>query len=299
LSGGVGGARLCHGLSRALDPERLTLIVNTGDDLVHWGLFVSPDLDTVMYTLADLGDVARGWGLANETFSALEMMRGYGAEAWFALGDRDLATHLSRSQWLREGQTLTEVTARLCRSLGVRVRILPMSDQPCATMIETPIGVQSFQRWLVEHRAQHDALRVFAREPAQASSEVLRALDAADLVVLGPSNPYVSIDPILALPGVRERVAKKPVVAVSPIVHGAAVKGPLARMLRTLDDSEATPAAIVKHYAGLVRGFVVERGDAAAAAAPGVRVLETETVMHTREHSLALAREVLRFAETL
>ncbi len=305
LSGGVGGARLCHGLARALPPEQLTLIVNTGDDFRHWGLYISPDVDTVMYTLADLADVARGWGLAEESFTTLEMVTRYGGETWFQLGDRDLATHVLRSQWLQEGQTLTAITGRLCGSLGVGATILPMSDAPCPTMIETVTGTLSFQRWLVQERAAHDVLRVFSNGDARASDQVLRAIEAADLVVFGPSNPYVSVDPILALPGVRERIARKPVVAVSPIVHGAAIKGPLARMLQTIGKTEPTPGAIAEHYAGLLTGLVVEHGDDASLPAlmthdgHALRVLASSTIMQTREQSLLLAREVLQFAENL
>jgi LPPG:FO 2-phospho-L-lactate transferase len=297
LSGGVGGARLAHGLARALDPERLTLVINTGDDFTHWGLSISPDLDTVMYTLADLGDVARGWGLASESFAALSMVERYGGETWFQLGDRDLGTHLMRSQWLREGKSLTEITAKLCQGLGVRARLLPMSDEPCETMIDTDQGTLTFQHWLVKERAVPDVRRVWFRGRARPTLAVLEAIEAADLVVLGPSNPYVSVDPILALPAVYERVRAKPVLAVSPIVHGQAVKGPLVRMLQTLARSDASPAALVAHYGGLLRGLVVERGD--EAGVQGLPVLGTDTVMQTREQSLVLARDVLRFGQQL
>ncbi|HEX7476816.1 MAG TPA: 2-phospho-L-lactate transferase [Polyangiales bacterium] len=297
LSGGVGGARLAHGLARALDPERLTLIVNTGDDFTHWGLSVSPDLDTVMYTLADLGDVARGWGLATESFAALSIVERYGGETWFQLGDRDLGTHLMRSQWLREGKSLTEITATLCKGLGVRARLLPMSDETSETMIDTDQGTLTFQHWLVRARAAPDVRRVWFRGRARPTLAMLQAIEEADLLILGPSNPYVSIDPIFALPGVFERVRQKPVVAVSPIVHGQAVKGPLVRMLHTLARAEPSPFAIAAHYAGLLRGLVVERGD--EASVQGVRVLGTATVMNTRERSLELAKQVLGFAEGL
>jgi LPPG:FO 2-phospho-L-lactate transferase len=300
LSGGVGGARLAHGLSRALAAESLTLAVNTGDDLWHWGVRICPDLDTVMYTLADLAAVERGWGLAEETFSALSFVEKYGGETWFQLGDRDLAAHLMRSEWLRSGARLTEVTARLCRGLGVAHAIVPMTDEPCETMIDTAKGTLTFQRWLVQERAQLDATRVwFRREHAAsetpASPALLAALDAAQLVVIGPSNPYVSIDPILQCTGVRERVARLPVIAVSPIVHGRAVKGPLARMLETLSRAEATPAAIAAHYGHLLAGFVGEAGDELPSAQLPCHA--AKTVMATRADSLRLAREVLSFAE--
>jgi LPPG:FO 2-phospho-L-lactate transferase len=300
LSGGVGGARLAHGLSRALGADALTLAVNTGDDLWHWGVRICPDLDTVMYTLADLAAVERGWGLEGETFAALSFVERYGGETWFQLGDRDLGTHLIRSQWLREGVRLSEITARLCRGLGVEHAIVPMSDLPCETMIDTAQGTLTFQRWLVQNRAQLDAERVWFRRDGDAtetpgSPELLAALDLAELVVIGPSNPYVSIDPILQCTGVRERVGRLPVIAVSPIVHGRAVKGPLARMLQTLSGAEATPAAIADHYGELLAGFVGEEGE----ALPEARFpcLGTHTVMATRSDSLRLARAVLGFAE--
>jgi LPPG:FO 2-phospho-L-lactate transferase len=250
---------------------------------VHWGLQVSPDLDTMLYTLADVADVERGWGLAGETFEALSWVKRYGGDAWFALGDRDLATHLMRSEWLRAGQTLTQVTARLCQALGVRATLLPMSDTPCATMIDTDLGTLGFQQWLVGERALPAVRRVWFRGDAQASAAVLDALSDASLVVIGPSNPYVSIDPILSLPSVRERLEQRPVIAVSPVVHGRAVKGPLAGMLETLAHAPPSAAAVAQHYGALLGGYVVERGDEAAIT--GLTVLATDTVMHTRADS--------------
>jgi len=296
LSGGVGGARLAHGLYHALDPEALCCVVNTGDDLVHWGLHVSPDLDTMLYTLADVADVERGWGLAGETFEALAWVKRYGGEAWFALGDRDLATHLMRSQWLRAGDSLTRVTERLRTALGVRTPILPMSDDACETMIDTAQGSLSFQHWLVGERGLPAVQRVWFRGSPRATPELERALDAASLVVIGPSNPYVSIDPILSLPGVRERLQVKPVLAVSPIVHGRAVKGPLAGMLETLGRMPPSAASVAEHYAGLLRGYVVERGDEAGLSMP---VLATDTIMETRAQSRSLAERILAFAREL
>jgi len=301
LSGGVGGARFAHGLAHVLAPERLTLIVNTGDDFVHWGLSIAPDLDTVMYTLANLADVARGWGLAQETFETLAAVTRYGGETWFQLGDRDLATHLMRSQWLRQGESLTAVTARLCRTLGVQATVLPMSDQPCQTMIDTQsAGTLMFQHWLVQQRAQPAVRRVWFRSEGgetRASSAVLAALEAAEFAILGPSNPYVSIDPILALPGVRERLAALPVIAISPIVHGQAIKGPLASMLQTLAGVEPSARSIVQHYAPLLAAMVVEHGDQIGISE--LPVLATATVMHTRQNSCTLAQQVLQFAGEL
>ena len=289
LSGGVGGARLLRGLARVLPAGALATIVNTGDDFQHWGLHISPDVDTVMYTLAGLSHEQRGWGLATETFIALEAMRAYGEDGWFALGDRDLATHLARSLGLARGESLTEVTARLCSSLGVAARVLPMSDGRRATMIDTQEhGTLTFQTWFVRHRAAPAVERVWFDGDAGTTRAVLEALAAADLVVVGPSNPYVSVDPILALPGVREAVFARPVVAVSPIVGGQAVKGPLAAMIPQLAHVPPSAAAIAAHYPGL-RGIVVERGD----AVPGVTTWEADTVMRSVADSERLARTVL------
>jgi LPPG:FO 2-phospho-L-lactate transferase len=297
LSGGVGGARFAHGLAQALDAQRLTLIVNTGDDLVHWGLYVCPDLDTVMYTLAGRADEARGWGLRAETFGVLDAMRTFGAPDWFALGDRDLATHLVRSEALARGLSLSEITRQLCVALGVDVRVLPMCDGPRRTLIESyEHGQLAFQEWLVKLRAPRvKAVHFEGRD--QAAESALEALDAADLILIGPSNPYVSIDPILSLAGVRERLAGKVVVALSPIVHGRAVKGPLADMLRTLAGREPGAGAIADHYGELLSGLVVERGDEASIRR--LPVLGTETVMGGSADRARLAREVLQFAEGL
>lgn len=295
LSGGVGGARLLDGLARALPAGSLTAIVNTGDDFVHLGLNVSPDLDTVMYTLAGLADEERGWGLAGETFAGLGMVKRYGGPDWFGLGDMDLATHLLRTEALRAGQPLSTITARLCTALGIAHPVLPMSDAPLATMIDTVAdGTLPFQQWFVRRRAQ-PAVRAVRFEGARtAAPGVVPAIDECDVVVVGPSNPYVSIDPILCLDGVREALSRKPVVALSPIVGGAAIKGPLATMIQELTGEPASAGAVARHYRGLLRAMVVERGDEGTVASMPVR--GTSTVMRTRDDRLRLAREVLAFA---
>ena len=294
LSGGVGGARLLHGLAGVLPSGSLTAIVNTGDDFVHLGMYVSPDLDTVMYTLAGLAHEERGWGLAEETFAGLAMVKRYGGPDWFGLGDRDLATHLLRSEALRAGEPLSAITARLCRALKIEHPILPMSDAPVRTMIETTDeGTMPFQQWFVRRRAEPPVRAVHfegGRTPARGAVE---AIDACDVVVVGPSNPYVSIDPILCLDGMRETIARKPVVALSPIVGGAAIKGPLASMIRELTGEAASAGAVARHYRGLLRAIVVERGDEATVAA--IPVLGSSTVMRSRDDRLRLAREVLAF----
>jgi LPPG:FO 2-phospho-L-lactate transferase len=295
LSGGVGGARLLDGLARALPEGELTCIVNTGDDFEHLGLHVSPDLDTVMYTLSGLADEERGWGLAGETFSALSMVERYGGASWFALGDRDLATHIVRTEALRRGEPLSSVTARLTRAVGIPHPILPMADERVSTLLDTvDHGTLPFQTWFVKHRAP--AVRAVRFEGSRSPAPgVIQAIAAADVVVLGPSNPYVSIDPILSLDGVRAALAAKGLVMVSPIVGGRAVKGPLAAMLGELGGEEPSAAAVVRHYRGLVRAAVVETGDEGALS--GIPVLATSTVMRSRDDRLRLAREVISFAE--
>jgi LPPG:FO 2-phospho-L-lactate transferase len=235
LSGGVGGARLLDGLARALPAGSMTAIVNTGDDFVHLGMHVSPDLDTVMYTLAGLAHEERGWGLAEETFAGLSMVKRYGAPDWFALGDRDLATHLLRSEALRAGESLSAITLRLCRALGIEHPILPMSDEAVRTLIDTTDeGTLPFQHWFVRRRAEPNVRAVRFDGGRRPAPGVIDAIEDCDVVIFGPSNQYVSIDPILCLDGVRDAIAQKPVVALSPIVGGAAIKGPLATMMRDL-----------------------------------------------------------------
>ena len=312
LSGGVGGARLLDGLNQALPPGALTAIVNTGDDFTHWGLHIAPDLDTVMYTLSGLAHEERGWGLFEESFATLAMMRRYGGDDWFALGDRDLATHLLRSQGLARGESLSAVTERMCRALGIAARVLPMTDGPCRTMIDLIPGdwlpeaergrgeaaiTRSFQDWFVRLRAQPAVRRVWFDGSPAPTQAVLSALASADLVVIGPSNPYVSIDPILSLAGVRAALHGRRVVALSPIVGGQAIKGPLATMIPQLTGAPPSATAVAAHYAGMLSAIVVERGDEAAVT--GLPVLATSTVMRDRADRLRLARELLQFAESL
>ncbi|MGA3122349.1 MAG: 2-phospho-L-lactate transferase [Polyangiaceae bacterium] len=298
LSGGVGGARLLDGMARALPPGSMTAIVNTGDDFVHWGLHVSPDLDTVMYTLAGLANEERGWGLAEETFAALAMVKRYGGPDWFALGDRDLATHLLRSEALRAGESLSAITQRLRQALSIPHPILPMSDEPVRTMIETAReGTLPFQDWFVRKRAEPAVRAVHYEGGRTPAPGILEAIDASDVVVFGPSNQYVSVDPILCLDGVRDAIARKPVVALSPIVGGAAIKGPLATMIRDLTGQAASAGAVARHYGGLIRAMVVESGDETTVAA--IPVLGTSIIMRSREDRLRLAREILAFCAEL
>jgi LPPG:FO 2-phospho-L-lactate transferase len=296
LSGGVGGARLLDGLARALPAESLTAIVNVGDDFEHLGLYICPDLDTVLYTLSGMADAKRGWGLLDESFRALELARRYGGEDWFQLGDMDLGTHIMRTHLMRQGQSLTQVTQRFARALGVGCNVLPMSDEPLRTLIETAHeGTLSFQDWLVRRRGAPEVAGVRFHGSAHATPEVLAAVDAAELVVIGPSNPYVSIDPILSLPGLQHALVQRIVVAVSPIVGGRAVKGPLAGMIPTLAGRTASAGAVAAHYAPFLTGMVVERGD--EASVQRAAVLGTATVMRDADDRLSLARAVIAFAD--
>lgn len=296
LSGGVGGARMVDGLAAVLPPADVTVIVNTGDDFTHWGLHISPDIDTVMYTLAGLAHPKRGWGLAEESFETLAMMKRLGGDDWFQLGDRDLATHIQRSDGLRQGRTLSEVTAELCASLGVQPRLLPMCDAPRPTTIVTQDGrALPFQDWLVGERGAPLVAAIRSTGTIEPAPGVLDAIAEADLVVLCPSNPFVSLDPILGLAWVRDRVATRPVVGVSPIVGGRAVKGPLAEMVPALLGEPASAAFIARYYDDVLDGLVVESGDEGHIALP---TLATATVMGDRADRARLARELLEFAET-
>ena len=297
LAGGVGGARLIDGLDRALPPGSLTAIVNTGDDFQHWGLHISPDLDTVMYTLAGLSPEARGWGIDGDTFHVLAEAKRRGVDDWFQLGDRDLVTHLSRAGALARGDSLTRVTADLCKALGVERSILPMSDAPRPTTIVIRSGEELvFQEWLVKARAAPAVREVRHDGTDQPTQAVLDALKAADLIVICPSNPYVSIDPILTLGGVSDAVRSTTTVGVSPILGGKAVKGPLATMISQIDGLAPSAEAIAMHYEGLLDGYAVHRGDGFAAPFP---ILETNILIQCREDRVVLARELIEFSRSL
>lgn len=311
LAGGVGGAKLAFGLDRALGAVRpgLTVVVNTGDDLEVHGLHVSPDVDTVMYTLAGVADRERGWGLADETWRAMTMLERYGGETWFRLGDRDLATHIRRTARLAEGAFPSQITAELASALGVGAALLPMSDDSVRTRLHTSSGWLDFQEWFVRRRQadQVTEIRFEGVEASHPAPGVLEAITAAGLVVLCPSNPYVSIAPILAVPGIRETVvaAGAAVVAVTPIVAGRALRGPADRMLEWLG-SEATSAGVAQLYAerypGLLDGFVIDRRDAALEpriAALGLKVLVADTVMESDSDRIGLARAVLDWGASL
>jgi LPPG:FO 2-phospho-L-lactate transferase len=301
LAGGVGGAKLASGLQDVLPQGDLSVVVNTADDFDLWGLHICPDLDTVMYTLAGISNPETGWGTVNETFETLNMLERYGEETWFKLGDRDLATHILRTARMRSGQTLTEVTAGLCVALGVESAVIPMSDDPVSTVLETPEGRLEFQEYFVRRGQRDEVLGIEFRgiQDAGPTERVLAAISGADAIVFCPSNPVVSVGPILALPGMTEALASSsaPKVAVSPIVGGRALKGPADRMLASLGH-EVSATGVARMYAGLVDGMVVDRVDQSERAgieALGMRVLVTESVMRDAEDRARLASETLEF----
>jgi LPPG:FO 2-phospho-L-lactate transferase len=302
LAGGVGGAKLAQGLYRALPPDTLTVIGNTADDFEHFGLRISPDLDTVLYTLAGLADPATGWGIAGDTHQTFELLARYGGATWFSLGDRDFATHIRRSELLRAGWTLTAVTAELTRRLGVRAALLPMCDEPVMTVVTTPAGELAFQEYFV-HRRHADpvsSVRFAGLADAALPTGVATALRGAAAIVLCPSNPIVSLGPILGVSGLRELLvnAPCPVVAVSPIVGGRALKGPADQMLAGLGH-DVSPVGVARLYQDYLTGLVLDAEDAALAPqveALGIRALVTQTVMGDAADRQRLAAEVLAFA---
>ena len=301
LAGGVGGARLADGLARLLPPDRLTVVVNTGDDFRHLGLTICPDLDTVTYLLAGVNNDETGWGRAGESWRALDEAARLGGPDWFHLGDLDLATHLARTHWLDAGESLTAVTRRLCAGFGVAPAVLPMCDQPAPTLIVTDGGeVLPFQTWFVRERWQPVVRRVALPEDARATAAVIRALEAAEVVVLAPSNPFVSIDPILNVYPIRALIEDVPraVVAVSPIVAGQALKGPAAKMMGELG-LEPSAAAVAGYYGHLIDGFVYDQQDAGMTTEEGLALLCTDTIMRDAAERVRLAREVLAFAGEL
>jgi len=305
LSGGVGGARFLRGVVEAVDPANVTAIVNVGDDLEVLGLDVSPDLDSVLYALAGLSDEERGWGRADETWSALSSVEALGGESWFRLGDRDLGLHLVRTQARRAGVPLSAITARLTAALGLETAILPATDQPLRTWLDTPNGSFPFQQWFVvrAHRDPVDRVRYEGAADARPAPGVLEALTEADLILIAPSNPFVSIGPILAVERIRSALARRrvPCVAVSPLIGGQAVKGPAAEMVQRLQGG-TTPAHLAQCYPGLIDALVIDEADADGAdalTALGVRPVVTRTLMRdapTRRRLAEAALDAVAFA---
>ncbi|MXY47425.1 MAG: 2-phospho-L-lactate transferase [Chloroflexi bacterium] len=302
LAGGVGGAKLALGLSRILPPSDLTVVVNTGDDEEFHGLHVSPDVDTVMYTLAGLSNPETGWGIRGETFNALERLKAYGADNWFNLGDKDLATHIRRTHLLLQGESLSAATDSLRRSLGVAHPIVPMSDDPVRTMLTTTIGELPMQTWFVKHRCEPavSSIRFAGAAQAQPSPSFMQALRDCDTLVFCPSNPFVSVAPILAVPGVRDAIERFDGVriAVSPIVGGQAIKGPAAKMMGELG-IESSCVGVAKQYLELCDIFVLDDVDADRAPdieSLGMRAAVTNTMMLTDEDKVRLAEYICGLA---
>ncbi len=299
LSGGVGAARLLRALSGEIEPREISAIVNVGDDLVMHGLTICPDLDTISYTLAGLNNDQLGWGLAGETWRVMDELAGLGGAAWFRLGDRDLATHLYRSQRLSEGATKTDVTRELCEHWGVEITLLPVTNDEIATVFDTEIGVLSFQEYFVRHHhgVVVKGVSVHGVTECSPTHEVISALEKSTRIVIAPSNPLISIDPILQVPGVSEilRERRDDVIAVSPIVNGAALKGPADRLLIELGH-EATCEGVAAFYQGIIGTFVIDEVDARHAAnieSRGIKVRVTTTIMAEPENARRLARAVL------
>ena len=303
LAGGVGGAKFAAGLQETLPPGALTVIVNTGDDFEHWGLTICPDIDTVLYGLAGVNNPQTGWGRAGETWGVLTETERLGGEAWFRLGDKDLALHLLRNRWLNEGATLTETADRLRQALGVPSRILPMCNQPVRTLVHTDEGDLPFQDYFVRRRCEPTfrGLTFVGADKATLSSEVAESLRSAAHIIICPSNPYLSVAPILSVPGLNELVRESaaPVVAVSPIVGGRAVKGPVAKMMREMGHTDHLPLTIVEHYADLLDGFVLDQQDSAEQSRLPLPTLTTDTIMTDLPSKQRLAAEVLQFSRSL
>lgn len=302
LAGGTGAAKFIRGLVEIIPPEEVTIIGNTGDDVVVWGLHVSPDLDTIMYLLAGWLDEERGWGIKGDTFACLQAMGCYGEPTWFHLGDRDLATHIERTKLLHRGWTLTEVIAHLCRSLQVRARILPMSNDRVETRIHTPHGVLSFQEFFVRERWSSPVTRVefHGSQKARPAPGVREAIGLADAVIIAPSNPITSIGPILAVPGLRQALVETsaPVVAISPIVGGQAVSGPAGKLMHA-HGHDVSALGVAQIYRDFLDALIIDEQDGGlktAIESLGIQVVTTPIVMQSLDHKVHLARQALSYS---
>ena len=305
LAGGVGGAKLALGLSRILPPERLAIVVNTGDDERFHGLHVSPDVDTMTYTLSGLYNPETGWGIDGDTFETLQMLNLLGADTWFNLGSRDFAMHIRRTELLNQGSSLSQVTSQLTANLGIRHAIIPMSDQPVRTVLDTDVGTLSMQEYFVKQRADPvvRSIHYVGAEDAQPSAGFASALDAAAAIVFCPSNPFLSVAPILAIPGVRDAIAghRAPRVAVSPIVGGAAVRGPAGKIMQELG-ADVSAVGVAREYREICDVLVLDSQDAdlvEAVGAEGVEAAVMPTIMQTDEDKVQLAERVLALVTDL
>ena len=300
ITGGVGGAKLALGLSKILNPDELLFLVNTGDDFQHLGLEISPDLDSLLYALSGKNNPELGWGRANETWACISELEELGADSWFRLGDRDLALHLVRTQMLNQGATLQNVADRLSESLGIDHRIAPMSNDKISTTVNTPNGKLAFQEYFVREQCE-PAVIDFDFEGIEKSTPnpvVMSWLDECDGIIICPSNPYVSVDTILSVPKYRDAFQSKPVIAVSPIVGGLAIKGPAAKMMTELG-VPPTPIAVAKHYGSLLSGFVLDQTDHEQAKDIPIPSIVTQTIMLTLQDRIGLAEQCVRFLEEI
>jgi len=300
LAGGVGGAKLAHGLAQILPPEDLTVIVNTGDDFEHLGLTICPDLDTVCYTLAGLANPETGWGRQNETWNTISNIEKLGGPNWFRLGDQDFGTHLERTRRLKEGQSLSQVTKDFCKAWGIKQTVLPMSDSPVRTMVNTDEGELAFQEYFVHRHCEPrvKGFRFDGVEGVQPAIGAREAIESAQAIVICPSNPWVSIDPILAVTGVRPKLAGKSVIAVSPIIGGQTVKGPAAKMFFELG-IQPTALAVANHYGKLLSGFVLDTVDENLGKEISIPLRITNTLMKIQDDRRRLAQDVLNLIQIL
>lgn len=300
ITGGVGGAKLALGLSKILTPDELLFLVNTGDDFQHLGLEISPDLDSLLYALSGKNNPELGWGRANETWACISELEELGADSWFRLGDRDLALHLVRTQMLSQGATLQNVADRLCESLGIDHRIAPMSNDKISTTVNTPNGKLAFQEYFVREQCEPAVIDFDFEgiENSKPNPVVMSWLDECDGIIICPSNPYVSVDTILSVPKYRDAFQSKPVIAVSPIVGGLAIKGPAAKMMKELG-VPPTPIAVAKHYGSLLSGFVLDQTDNEQAKDIAIPSIVTQTIMLTLQDRIELAEQCVRFLEEL
>jgi len=299
LAGGVGGAKLADGLAQVLQPDRLTVIVNTGDDFVHLGLKISPDLDTVCYTLAGLENPGTGWGLEGDTWNVLSRLKQMGLPDWFQIGDTDLATHITRTARLAEGWTLSQVTQDLCKTWGISVEVLPMSDNIIQTQVYTNEGVLEFQEYFVHRRCQPrvTGFQFTGAENSKPAPGILESIEAADVVVFCPSNPWVSIDPILSIPEIRGAIKDHPVLAVSPLIGNRAIKGPAAKMFSELG-IKPSAYAVARHYSDLINCIIIDNEDAELVQsinALGIQAFVTDILMCDRADRARLAGEVINY----
>jgi LPPG:FO 2-phospho-L-lactate transferase len=303
LSGGSGGVKLAVGLAQMLQ-ERLAVVVNTGDDFIHLGLHISPDVDTVLYSLAGVVNEETGWGRRDETWTFMRALGELGGPTWFKLGDGDLATHVDRTQRLRAGETLTDASARQTATLGIAARILPTTDASVRTVVETDSGTLTFQEYFVRDQCRPVVrhIRFDGVDAARPTGSVVEALSAPDLagIIIGPSNPWLSVDPILAVPGMREalKASGAPVIAVSPIIAGRAVKGPTAKIMAELG-LQPDSRSVARHYEGLIDGFVIDSADETLEKGVHLPILVTNTLMRTLDDKIALARQCLAFCGRL